>query len=350
MDKNSATHCWICEEPIESELDPEESIDLDLCHLSGQFLGWAHQKCNRARRYVNFTPVVGHNIQNYDLHQICLALNDCESTTTIKVILSTDEKYISMTFGVLIDTITTQEGRTQKIYEYLRFIDSYKMMNSSLEKLVEILPDTHFDIMKAMFPSVSESNAHLLKQKGYHPYSYVCDRTKFSGERLLPLSEWRNTLDGGKLAVSRENLSHANQMWKLLGCKTLQDYHDAYLKLDCALLACVIEFHRELSFRTYKLDCMHFYTLPNMAKEASLKICKANIELMTEREHLDMIEPAIRGGVTSVCKERHFVANNKNNLSEYQPSEESTFALCVDANNLWRCHADGHSTSGGIRL
>ena len=60
-----------------------------------------------------------------------------------------------MTFGVLIDTITTQEGRTQKIYEYLRFTDSYKMMNSSPEKLVKILPDTHLDIMKAMFPSVS---------------------------------------------------------------------------------------------------------------------------------------------------------------------------------------------------
>ena len=193
-DKKSATHCWICEEPFDSELDPEESIDLDHCHFSGQFLGWAHE-----------------NVR----------------------------------------------------------------WNSSLEKLVEILPDTHFDIMKAMFPSVSESNAHLLKQKGYYPYSYVCDRTKFSEQSLPPLSEWRNTLEGGKLAVSEENLGHANQMWKLLGCKTLQDYHDAYLKLDCALLACVCEFHRELSFRTYKLDCMHFYTLPIMAKEASLKICRA---------------------------------------------------------------------------
>ena len=55
---------------------------------------------------------------------------------------------------------------------------------------------------------------------------------------------------------------------------------------------------------------------------------------MTEREHLDMIEPAIRGGVTSVYEERRFVANNKY-LSEYRPSEESTFALCVDANNLY---------------
>ena len=66
FDKKSATHCWICEEPFDSELDPQESIDLDHCHFSGQFLGWAHEKCNRARRYVIFTPVVGHNIQNYD--------------------------------------------------------------------------------------------------------------------------------------------------------------------------------------------------------------------------------------------------------------------------------------------
>ena len=93
-------------------------------------------------------------------------------------------------------------------------------MNSSLEKLIEILPDTHFDIKKAMFPSVSESNAHLLKQKGYYPYSYVCDRTKFYEQSLPSLSEWRNTLEGGKLAVSEENLGHANQIWQLLGCKT----------------------------------------------------------------------------------------------------------------------------------
>ena len=39
LDKNSATYCWICEEPFDSELYPEESIDLYHCHFSGQFLG-----------------------------------------------------------------------------------------------------------------------------------------------------------------------------------------------------------------------------------------------------------------------------------------------------------------------
>ena len=79
---------------------------------------------------------------------------------------------------------------------------------------------------------------------------------------------------------------------------------------------------------------MHFYTLPNIAKQASLRICKAEVELLTEREHLDLREPAVRGGVTSVYEERRFVANNCY-LDNYDASKESVFGFCVDANNLY---------------
>ena len=123
-------------------------------------------------------------------------------------------------------------------------------------------------------------------------------------------------------------------MWEILGCGTLQDYHDAYLKLDCALLAGVFEFHTEMSFTTYKLDCKHFFTLPNMAKGASLRICKANAESLTEREHLDMIEPAIRSGVSSVYENRRFIANNQY-IPNYNSKENHQFGFCVDANNLY---------------
>ncbi|XP_075250893.1 uncharacterized protein LOC142343091 [Convolutriloba macropyga] len=250
LGKSNATHFWICEKSFSETEDPENTIDLDHCHYSGKFLGWAHEKCNRLRRNINFTPVVGHNIQNYDLHHICLALNNCEPTTTISLIPATDKKYISMTFGVLIDTFVTEKGKTVKVYEYLRFIDSFKMMNSSLEKLFEILPDDRFEIMRAMFSTLSDANLQLLKQKGYYPYSYVTGRSKFSDTSLPPLSKWGNTLDGAVVKVTETNLQHARRMWEILECGTLQDYHDSYLKLDCALLACVCEFHRQLSFDT----------------------------------------------------------------------------------------------------
>ena len=331
--KSAASECWICNEASDDN-DEQSSIDLDHCHYSGQFLGWAHEKCNRARRNVNFTPVVGHNIQNYDLHHICLALQSCEPTTTVSVIPSTDEKYISVNFGVLVETITLDDGKVIKKYENLRFIDSFKMMNSSLEKLVDILPRDRFGILASVFPNLSSTELKLLQQKGYYPYSYVSGREKFSEKSLPPLNEWRNTLEGNAVTITQENLNHAKTMWNTLNCQTLQDYHDAYLKTDCALLACVCEFHRELSFSTYKLDCMHFYTLPNMAKEASLRICKAEVELLTEREHLDMIEGAVRGGVCSVYEMRKFTANNKY-LPDYDSSQPSTFGFCVDANNLY---------------
>ena len=37
-----------------------------------------------------------------------------------------------------------------------------------------------------------------------------------------------------------------------------------------------------------------------MSKEAALQICTTEVDILTEREHLDLIEPALRGGVTSV--------------------------------------------------
>ena len=69
-----------------------------------------------------------------------------------------------MTFGLLIDTFVNEKRTTVKVFEYLRIIDSFKMMNSSLEKFVEILPEKQFEIMKSMFPTVSGEKIQLLKQ------------------------------------------------------------------------------------------------------------------------------------------------------------------------------------------
>ena len=113
----------------------------------------------------------------------------------------------------------------------------------------------------------------------------------------------------------------------------MQDYHDCYLKLDVALLACCSEDCRKLSYQTYRLDVAQFFTAPNMAKEAALRITKARVELMTEPEHIHKIEPSVRGGMTSVFETRYFNANNRY-WSGFKPEKHSTFGFSVDANNL----------------
>ena len=71
-----------------------------------------------------------------------------------------------------------------------------------------------------------------------------------------------------------------------------------------------------------------------MAKEASLRTCKAKLKLLTEREHLDMIGGAVRGGVCSVYEMRKFTTNNKN-VPDYDSSQPSIFGFCMDGNDLY---------------
>ena len=111
---------WICQE----HFSESEEKCLDHCHSSGKFLGWTHDKRNLTRGNINYIPVVGHKKQNYDMHHICLALNECDSRSTIQVIPSTDEKFISLIIGVVVKTITKKDQTTQNIYQYLRFINS----------------------------------------------------------------------------------------------------------------------------------------------------------------------------------------------------------------------------------
>ena len=65
-----------------------------------------------------------------------------------------------------------------------------------------------------------------------------------------------------------------------------------------------------------------------------LKTCKAPIELLTQREHLDMVENLIRRGISSVYSKRLAVANNKY-LENFDAENPSTFIIMIDASNLY---------------
>ena len=58
------------------------------------------------------------------------------------------------------------------------------------------------------------------------------------------------------------------------------------------------------------------------------------MELLTEKEHFDMVENLIRGGVSSVFAKRLCKANNKI-MPDYKPKQQSTFILMINVNNLY---------------
>ena len=173
---------------------------LDNCHHHEDFLGFAHENCNWMRRTINFTPVIGHNIANYEFHPLCWAFREIEPSTTISVIPSTDAKYISMTFSVLIKEVAGIDGKVRKIYDYLRFIDCFKFLTTSLEKLFGNLPASAFAIFDSIFDSdQSVDDLSSIKEKGIYPYSYMTDRSKFAEREFPPLEKLKNSLDNSKL-------------------------------------------------------------------------------------------------------------------------------------------------------
>ena len=218
-DFRKADVCWLCEKGFEKE--GEKSKVRDHCHYSGKFRGAAHMDCNRKFKKPNFTPVFFHNLANYDFHLFVRSLGLEDGVLKVKCIPNNEEKkYIS--FSIIIELkrikLKNEFGETvEKVVKHeIRFVDSFKFMASSLEKLVENLtscgkcesckPGPCFvkDVIgkcrkfencllvdKPCFTPVNEflletkkhgTNIDLLMKKGVYPYDWMNSFEKFSAE------------------------------------------------------------------------------------------------------------------------------------------------------------------------
>ena len=83
-----------------------------------------------------------------------------------------------------------------------------------------------------------------------------------------------------------------------------------------------------------KLDPGYYYTAPDLAWDAVLKVTDVKLELLSDMDMLLMVEKGIRGGV-SMISTRYRKANNKYINDKYDPSEPSKYIAYLDANNLY---------------
>jgi hypothetical protein len=100
--------------------------------LTGEFRGAAHFKCNREYRLPRHYPIVLHNLAGFDAHLFVKKLDG-----KITCIPNTDEKYISFSREVFMETKYDKDGKEYAVNRELRFIDSFKFMASSLCSLLK---------------------------------------------------------------------------------------------------------------------------------------------------------------------------------------------------------------------
>ena len=317
---NSSTICHICEK------DLGKDRVRDHCHFTGKYRGAAHKSCNLQCRRPMLLPVIFHNLQGYDAHLFIKQLSKVKGE--LNCIPTTEEKYISFSKKIEVDEYFSKKRNQQiKLNFEIRFIDSFKFLQTSLANLVSNLQQD--DLINTK--KIIKNNVELLSKKGVYPYDYVSSISKFSETQLPPKSEFYSKLNDEN--ISDEDYQHAQYVWETFSCKTIKDYHDLYLKSDVLLLADVFENFRKTSLQHYQLDPCHYYTSPGLAWDACLKETKQELQLLHDYDMLMMFEKGIRGGITHISK-RYSEANNKY-MENYDPNKPSKFITYLDANNLY---------------
>ena len=298
----------------------------DHCHFTGQYRGAAHNKCNLMCKKPKILPVIFHNLQGYDAHLFIKQLARLEGD--LNCIPSTEEKYISFSKSIKVGGYYCLKlGKMCPINFEIRFLDSFKFLQTSLRNLVSNLSPDDFCNTKHAF----KRNTELLTRKGVYPYDYVSSLEKLSETQLPPKEEFYSKLNDED--ISDDDYQHALNVWNTFKCKSIRDYHNLYLKSDVLLLADVFENFRATCLKHYHLDPAHYYTSPGLAWDACLKTTGQQLQLLHDYDMLMMFERGIRGGKTHISK-RYAEANNKY-MKNYNPKEESSYIQYLDANNLY---------------
>ena len=168
--RTNVENCCICESPLDQPI--ENPIVLDHCHFTGEFLGWAHNECKINRKLLGFTPAIAHNLSNYDLHHVILALQASNIRNRVTIVPATDEKDIALEIGVFIKMRLDKNKKERPVYENMRLLDFFWFMPSSLDSLAKNLPAEAFKLLMQHFSEWPENAVDKLKPKGFCSYSY----------------------------------------------------------------------------------------------------------------------------------------------------------------------------------
>ena len=300
------TNCHICGAVL-----PENEKYLDHCHVTGKVRGYACNVCNLNYKFKNKIPVVFHNLSSFDGHLILNGLTDLKEE--IYCVPSNMEHYLSFSIG------------------NLKFIDSYRFLSSSLEKLTANLKEKGLDNFKITQYWTPIDTLDLMTRKQVYPYSYLNNFDKFNEKKLPSKDKFFNELTGQN--ISDDDYKHAQLVWNTFNMQTLGDYHDMYLTYDVLLLADVMEYFRKLSLNYYKLDPVHYISLPSLSWDACLKFTNVKLELLTDIEMYIFLEAGVRGGI-AVVSNRYSMANNVHTVN-FDLGKPNKHILAIDANGLY---------------
>ena len=293
-DFKNNTICRFCEKEILSDKVR------DHCHLTSKYRGPACN-INVKQKDSKFISFAFHNFSNYDCHMFFKRLVDLKKNKVkFKFIPKTTEEYITVKYGCI------------------GFIDSYRFLSESLDKLVKNLDEDDFKILKKEFPDKWQ----YLNKKLAYPYEYFNSIKDYK----KPVNNLKKEDFFTKLKndyPDDDEIERTKEIIKLFNIKDGGELTKLYCKSDVILLADVFEKFVKVSTEEYKINPLYCISLPGYTYQCALKYTNIKLQTLQDKDLILLIENNIRGGISSVMGNR------------YAKSDENNKIIYADATNLY---------------
>ena len=305
--------CRLCEKNFECDKVR------DHCHLTGEYRGPAHNKCN-----INvfqdqsiFIPFIFHNLSNYDCHIFFKKLVDKKiDKVKFDKIPKTNGEYISVTYGCI------------------RFIDSYRFLSCGLDSLVKTLVDYSNKTLKNLkkelvggdeklnivnkidknYPeeieNLEEDDRTIKNLKKYYPeeieileealliykgendlkilktgfpdtWKYLTEKLSYPYENFNSIDDYQKPVDNLKKEYffsklknkcpDDEEIERTMNIIDKFNIKNGKELTELYLKSDVLLLTCVFDKFLKVSINEFEINPLYCVSLPGYTWQCGLK-------------------------------------------------------------------------------
>lgn len=335
---NKQTHCTMCNKLFEMNT----STAIDHCHYipcinndlnldiypslikNSNIRSKLCTNCNLQLKQIARFPVYSHNGSRYDYSLVLNFLLRSKYSDNIKVIPKTQQRYITFSFWF------PHKDKKIKII----FLDTYAFLPSSLSAIVDSL---HINDLKLSQKFLREKFplSHFTKDRITKiPFFYkkitsfeICDKI----QNLPKISDFTNDLT--KEEISQEAYNFVCNLYEQLDVKTWGNLYDAYVSLDCVLLADCFESFVNTCIKKFKVSPQYFVSLPSFTYNCMILHSDTKIEYIKDSTLLNVCIASLRGGLVQGTEIINF-ANNKY-LPNYNPKLPTTFIHAYDINGLY---------------
>ena len=242
--------------------------------MIGKYRGAAHELCNITikKQQSNFIPVVFHNFSKYDCHLFFKTLANTSNSQKFEIIHKTNEEYISVNFGCI------------------RFIDCYRLLQSSLDSIVNSLQEDDLKILKKR---ISCSCGETIIKKIAYPYEYFNSFEEYEVPfDKIDKKNYYNRLTNGY--ANEEEIERTIKIIDIFKIKNGKELTELYFKTDVILLADIFERFFKVSIKEFGINKLYSVSLPGNTRQCGLNYSNVKLDTLQDKVKILLLENNIR--------------------------------------------------------